>query len=227
MKSKQVIIIGTGGHAQLLWASLQGIPNPEIDPIGWLAEPRYQGPTHLLDLPVFQEEEAQLERLQMKGIKHFLFGIGSVKANKTRWEIFERLCQSGFSPMTFVHPAATVSPFATIAQGCYVGAEAVVQPFARIGAACIVNTGAIVEHHGTIGKNTHLAPRSTLCGNVAVGDHSLIGAGATIIQGMTIGNEVTVGAGSVVIESVPDKATVAGNPAKAIVRAKAECEQVV
>ena len=43
-----------------------------------------------------------------------------------------------------------------------------------------------------------------------------IGAGAVILPGIIIGKEAIVGAGAVVTKNVPDKAIVAGNPAKVI-----------
>lgn len=43
-----------------------------------------------------------------------------------------------------------------------------------------------------------------------------IGSNATILCGVTIGERAVVGAGSVVTKDVPDKAVVAGNPARII-----------
>jgi len=45
-----------------------------------------------------------------------------------------------------------------------------------------------------------------------------IGTSATILCGVTIGENAVVGAGSVVTHDVPDNATVAGNPARVLVR---------
>jgi UDP-2-acetamido-3-amino-2,3-dideoxy-glucuronate N-acetyltransferase len=45
-----------------------------------------------------------------------------------------------------------------------------------------------------------------------------IGSGATILCGITIGEEAIVGAGAVVIKDVPARTSVAGNPARALVR---------
>ena len=52
-----------------------------------------------------------------------------------------------------------------------------------------------------------------------------VGSGATILSNVTVGEGAIVGAGSVVTKSVPDRAIVAGNPAKVlrVVAAKA-CE---
>ncbi|HMJ26348.1 MAG TPA: acyltransferase [Pyrinomonadaceae bacterium] len=52
----------------------------------------------------------------------------------------------------------------------------------------------------------------------AVGRGASIGSGATILCGVTIGEEAIVGAGAVVTKDVPARTSVAGNPARALVR---------
>ena len=54
-----------------------------------------------------------------------------------------------------------------------------------------------------------------------VGKGASIGTGSTILCGVTIGERAVVGAGSVVTRDVPAGAVVAGNPARALRRAKA------
>jgi maltose O-acetyltransferase len=49
---------------------------------------------------------------------------------------------------------------------------------------------------------------------VTIGTNVWIGGGAIILPGVRIGDNAIVGAGSVVTHDVPDRATVAGNPAR-------------
>lgn len=218
----KAIILGTGGHAQVLWAAwqaLQSIPG-QVSPllVGWLEHAGYQGPAQLLGLPVYRETEAGLLTLSELGVRSFYFGIGMVSANPGRWEIFQRVQSYSLTPETLIHPTAVVDPSATIGPGCFVGATAVIQPFAQLGAAAIVNTGSIVEHHASLGQNVHVAPGSILCGHTQVGDDTLIGAGAIVLQQVDVGRLATVGAGSVVLQSVADGATVVGNPARPVLQ---------
>lgn len=53
-------------------------------------------------------------------------------------------------------------------------------------------------------------------GGVTIGANTWIGTRATILDGVTIGRDVVIGAHSLVKEDVPDRAIVAGTPAKII-----------
>lgn len=213
---KQAVIVGTGGHAQVLWASWQAAKAAGVsdlpDLVGWLDVSDYAGPETLHGLPVFRQTDLGLHALRERGITGFWLGIGMIRAGQQRWEIYQTL-RGVLEPLSLVHPTAVVDPAAVLEPGCFVGARAVVQPFAHLGEACIVNTGAIVEHHVRLGANVHVAPASVLCGEVQVGAHSLVGASSVVLQQRTVGEQCTIGAGSAVLTQVPDHTLVAGSPA--------------
>ena len=83
--------------------------------------------------------------------------------------------------------------------------------------------GIVISDQATIGKNATIFQQVTIGvkdtsikGAPTLGDYVIVGAGAKIIGSITIGNHVTIGANAVVTKSVPDGATVVGNPAKVI-----------
>ena len=61
---------------------------------------------------------------------------------------------------------------------------------------------------------------------VRIGPFAWIGGGAIILPGVTIGADAVVGAGSLVTRDVPPGATVAGNPARPLVKAPSPRERV-
>lgn len=212
----KAVIAGTGGQAQVVWAAWKASPDSRVEIIGFLEAPDVNAPDVLMDLPVYRHNREGLHDIKQRGCTAFYFGLDMGQASARRWRTFNTLCSENLEPLTLVHPAAMVSPLASVGAGSYVGTLAVIQPFARVGAAGIINTGALIEHHARIEHNVHVGPRTVLCGQVSVGAHALVGAGSVVLQGLAVGTESTVGAGSVVLENVPDYASATGNPAQII-----------
>ena len=118
------------------------------------------------------------------------------------------------APARVIHPQAIVHASARIGPGAYIGPGAIVHTFAQVGPHAIINSGAIVEHECVIGENSHIAPGAALGGRVEVGADTLIGLGARVLPNIAIGQGCTIAAGAVVIRDVPEKAVVAGIPAR-------------
>lgn len=118
--------------------------------------------------------------------------------------------------VSVIHPAALVSAFSDIADGCFVAAGAVVGPNARIGMGAIVNHGAVIDHDVAVGAFSHIAPNATLGGGVKVGQRVLIGSGAVVLPSVLIADDVIVGAGAVVHGNLLQAGTYAGVPARRI-----------
>ncbi len=99
-------------------------------------------------------------------------------------------------------------------------------------ADCEVGPGLYLGHFGPtivngrvrIGENCNLSQGVTIGvsqrgqrkGVPVIGNRVYIGPNAIVIGGIEIGNDVAIGAGAVVTHSIPDRAVVAGNPARVI-----------
>ena len=126
--------------------------------------------------------------------------------------------------------------------GCEIGDETSIGTFVeiqkgvKIGARCKIQShsficeGVTIEDEVFVGHNVSFLndrfPRATNADGTRkteadwtlertlVKRRAALGTGAVILPGLTIGAEAIVGAGSVVTQDVPDRATVAGNPAR-------------
>ena len=141
-------------------------------------------------------------------------GIGSIGSTAARRNIFDRMKADGWSFAAVVHPAAWVSPDASVGEGVQVLAGAVVQIGAHIGANSILNTRASVDHDCQIGDHSHIAPGATLSGGVQIGSGTHIGTAAAIIQGVHLGDNCLVAAGAVVTRDFPSGSQLFGVPAR-------------
>lgn len=138
----------------------------------------------------------------------------AVGGNAARARLLRQSHENGWHLPVLLHPRATISRSALIAEGTVVMANAVINARAEVGPACIVNTACSIDHDCVVGGLAHIAPGSRLGGNVAIGDGSLIGIGASLLPRIEVGCWCVVGAGSVVTSNVPDAATVIGCPAR-------------
>jgi len=204
-----LIILGAGGHAKVLIDALRlqsvkilGIADADHGKKGQLR----------LGVPVLGGDEVVMIYTVEK--IHLVNGVGSVRVNPLRRQIFERYKRMGYRFASVVHPSAIVAIDVALSEGAQIMAGAIVQAGCYVGANAIINTGSIVDHDCHIWEHAHISPGVTLSGGVRVGENAHIGTGATVIQGIQIGRNCLVAAGAVVIRDVPDDATVAGIPAK-------------
>jgi acetyltransferase EpsM len=160
---------------------------------------------NLLNIPIIYSKDFIL-----KETDEFIIAIGENSIRKTIVEKYN------FQFYKAIHPDATVSQFASIAEGTVVMPQAVINAAATIGKHCIINSRSIVEHDCVLEDYVHISPNASLAGNVTIGKGSQIGIGASVIQGVKIGKWVTIGAGAVVTQDIPDNCTAVGIPAKPI-----------
>lgn len=78
--------------------------------------------------------------------------------NAIRMDWMRRLMAAGVKIPTLVHPAAYVSPRATLGVGTVVLPKAVVNTGVQVGCGCIVNIGALIDHDTVVEDGVHLAP---------------------------------------------------------------------
>ncbi|WHS62003.1 NeuD/PglB/VioB family sugar acetyltransferase [Pseudomonas sp. G2-4] len=140
--------------------------------------------------------------------------VVAIGDNRIRQDKLQKLLLVNARLVTLIHPAATVSRYATIGAGSVVFAGVVVNVGVRVGLGAILNTGCSVDHDCVLGDSIHISPGAHLSGGVTLGDRSWIGVGACIRQQISIGCDVVVGAGAAVVNDIASRRVVAGVPAK-------------
>jgi sugar O-acyltransferase (sialic acid O-acetyltransferase NeuD family) len=127
---------------------------------------------------------------------------------------WSRLAEHGWTPASIVHPAADVSPSASLGDGVVIGPGAVVGAATELGAQVLVGRGALIGHHVRLGSGATLNPGVNVAGHVEIGSGAVIGMGAIVSNGMVVGARAVVAAGAVVMRSVEPETRVQGIPAR-------------
>lgn len=200
---RQFVVLGGGGHGAVVADLLQAIG---CDILG-VADPSKAAGVEVL--PTVRVVASDEEIMAMGADAVYLaMGLGSIKSNHTRAQVFNRFEAAGFVFPPLVHPTATIAQSCVIGAGSQIMAGAVVQARTAIGRNSIVNTRSSVDHDCKIGNHVHIAPGAILSGGVRVADGAHVGTGATVIQSIVIGSAAVVGAGVSVLRNVPENTVI-------------------
>ncbi|NOX62600.1 MAG: acetyltransferase [Chloroflexi bacterium] len=207
--SKHVLIIGAGGHAQvvadILWRIYED--DASLRPIGYLDDNDALWEKRFLQLPVF----GSLSLLSTISHDAIVVAVGD---NQTRRRLFARLSEQGERFVVARHPRTVIAPDVQIGRGAMICAGVVVNPGSVIGENVILNTGCTIDHHNRIRAHVHIAPGAHLGGEVEVEEGAFVGIGATVTPRRRVGGWSVVGAGSVVLHDIPPNVTAVGVPAR-------------
>jgi len=198
-----VHVFGAGGHGKVVIATLRAMGRTVE---GVWDDDRAREGAHVLGVPVLGPIDGCPRRSDV---------VLAIGANDVRARVAQALDHHF---VTVVHPTASIDEGVSIGPGSVILAGAVIQTDAIVGAHVIVNILATVAHDNRLGDFVHLSAGVNLGGGVEVQTGALLGLGAVVIPGQVVGAWSTVGAGSVVIQSVDERSTVFGSPARPIRR---------
>lgn len=210
--SKRIVLIGGGGHAKSVIASLRKNSEWSID--GIIDNKKYSG-QEIEGIKYIGTDE-DLNMLYANGVTQAFVTVGSVGIPHLRLKLYEKLKEIGFEIPNIIDTTAIIDSSVKMGIGNFIGKGVIINTETIIGNNCIINTGSIIEHECIIENHTHIAPGVTLCGGVTIGESTHIGAGTTIIQARKIGSNSIIGSGSVVVKDIEGAVKAYGNPCKIV-----------
>jgi sugar O-acyltransferase (sialic acid O-acetyltransferase NeuD family) len=205
---KRIALLGAGGHAKVVWNTLQLIAQREDLEVEAVLDdnPQLWGRSFMGILI-----GGPLQAVEQINVDAVVIAIGS---NLARFRASSLIESVGLPLMGAIHPSAIIARDIQLGQGVVAFANVVVNSDSEIGANVILNTACTVDHDCSIGAHSHLAPGVHVAGGVSVGEGVLLGIGAIALPGVAIGPWATIGAGSVVTGDIPGQVTAAGVPAR-------------
>jgi sugar O-acyltransferase (sialic acid O-acetyltransferase NeuD family) len=204
-KPMRIVILGAGGHAQvvadILWRMRDG--GQDVLPMAYLDDNAALHGQSFLNVPVLGATD-KLTEIEHEAV------IVAVGSNRIRQKLFLGLQEQGATFAIACHPTAVIAPDVQLGPGSMICANVVVNTGAAIGQNVILNTACTVDHHNRIGDHAHIAPGVHLGGDVWVGEGALVGIGAIVLPQRRIGRWATVGGGAVIVRDVATGVTTVG-----------------
>lgn len=143
----------------------------------------------------------------------YLLGFGD---NDLRMALDAAFTADSKRPFTVVHPTASVSPRAELADGVYIAAFAFVGPRTKIGRQAIVNVGASVGHNAILGDFAQICPGARVSSFARIGRAAFLASNAVVPPNGIVGDGGRVAANSFAARRVHDRQLVVGVPAKEV-----------
>ena len=205
---KAIVIVGCGGHGRELLDAIRALNE---------VEPTWAVLGFVDDAPQHPERAERLHTRVLGPIewleqnpRPYALGVGTSSA---RFGLSLLLSEFGASPISVIHPGASIGSDCTIGDGVVVYERSTVTTNVTIGEHTHLNVGCTVQHDSTIGAFVQMSPGVFVNGDCTIGDEVFLGTGAIVTRGCTVGRGARIGAGAVVLDDVAPGATVFGIPA--------------
>lgn len=219
MSKRNIIIIGSGGHASVVIDIVEKVGDHTI--IGLIDSFRTKG-NKVMGYEILGDVEDLPGLSESSGTFDLCIAVGDNWQRHLLYEKVVTLLDDVDLP-AIIHPSAQIARSVKMGRGVVVMAGVVINSRTTIGDLSILNTNSGIDHDCELRHYGSLAPGVVCGGNVSIGAFSAIGIGSTVSHGMSIGDHVVIGAGSLVLKDCEPHHVYYGRPAE-MVRKRAEGE---
>jgi len=205
MKTKNLILIGGGGHCKSV---IEVAESAGYSILGILDTVENVG-NKVLGYSIIGTDD---EIINYVDKAFFVITVGQIKDASLRMKLHLKVSNAGGQFATLIANTSRISQYSKIGEGTVIMHQAVVNADAKIGVGCIINTFANIEHDVWIGDFCHISTGAMVNGNCTVGKASFVGSQVVVVNGVTITDGCVIAAGAVVRKDILFKGIYSGNP---------------
>ena len=182
--------------------------------IGFLDDdPKYEG-EGVRGLPVLGPISLLKTLKDTDGVEAVYCPLGN---NKLRVKFLTMARELGYETPNYIHPSVLISPHVIIGNGVYILLGTTIMPYTEIKDYVMISMGVHLAHHNILDEGVFLSTGCNFGASIHAKKYAYCGISSTIMTGMhELGEDCLIGAGAVVIRDVPDRAVMAGIPAKVL-----------
>lgn len=205
------IIIGAGTYGEVYLAYLL---EAGIDIVGFLDDdPKYEGQS-VRGIPILGGISRLNDLKETENNEAVYCPLGN---NKLRVKFLKMSKELGYKTPNYIHPSVIISPNVTIGEGVYILLGTTIMPHTVIKDYVMISMGVHLAHHNILEEGVFLSTGCNFGASIHAHKYAYCGISSTIMTGMhELGEDCLIGAGAVVIKDVPDRAVMAGVPAKVL-----------
>ena len=144
----------------------------------------------------------------------FVYAISSYKRRLDRIALFDKFGIPRTRFPALIHPAAHVSPSATIGHGCLLWNDVFVNVQTRMGDFCIAYASSSFSPYVRLDDFAMVGGMAFVGASVHLGEGSFVGGNATAVDGIKVAPGGMIAAGSAAYHDIPAGVLVVGNPAR-------------
>ena len=208
MKSKRLVIVGTGETARLATEYFED--DSSYDVIGYCADDTFKVRRDWMKgywLKSIDEALGDENREEV----NFFIGCGSARLNRDRMSLRERVASKGFTLASYISSRAFVSRNVEIGEGAFILEDNVIQSGSSIGSNSILWSGNHIGHCTSIGENVFISSHVVVAGFSSIGDQSFLGINSTIGDNVKIAKDNYIGAGCLITRDTSEGMVFKGN----------------
>ena len=205
-KTRKLMIVGASAFAEIAYEYFQHDSTFEV--VGFAVELEYIERDTLFGLPVVPFETAQERWAPAQ--HHFYAANVYTQGNRLRTRLYEGAKAKGYTPASYISPAAFVWRNVKLGEHLFIFEQNVVQPFVTLGDNLVLWSGNHIGHHSTLRSHSFISSHVVISGFCDVGESCFLGVNSTISNNLKIGNRCVIGAAANVVADVPDETTVVG-----------------
>ena len=205
------IIIGAGTYGEVYLAYLQ---EAGVDIVGFLDDDLKYTNQNVRGIPVLGPISKLDTLKKTDGIEAVYCPLGN---NKLRVKFLERARELGYKTPNYIHPSVIISPNVSIGEGVYILLGTTIMPHTTIKDFVMISMGVHLAHHCVLKEGVFLSTGCNFGASIHAHKYAYCGISSTIMTGIhELGEDCLIGAGAVVIRDVPERAVMAGVPAKVL-----------
>lgn len=205
------MIIGAGTYGEVYLAYLQ---EAGVEVVGFIDDNASIHGKQIQGIPVLGGISLLETLKNTDGVEAVYCPLGN---NKLRVNFLTYAKSLGYKTPCYIHHSVVISPKVTIGEGVYILLGTTIMPHTRIDDYVMISMNVGLAHHSVLEEGVFLSTGCNFGASIVAKKYAYCGISSTIMTGIhELGEDCLIGAGAVVIRDVPDRAVVAGVPAKVI-----------